>query len=161
TNDGIAIDFARVWAGSYQSEAGGPGGALNGASSTLDRWAFSIGGTAAHEAGHTFGLAHWMGVTTLAGEPPLSTHIMPQGCTMTDENRAGARRHFDDTSFSVLASNVGLSVQTIHNWDLFNPNGVTATRLEMDLLSTMPSLLETWAYSDSRSPWINPVVSGP
>ena len=42
--DGIGVDFARVWGGSYQSKAGGPGGALNGVNSTLQRWAFSIGG---------------------------------------------------------------------------------------------------------------------
>ena len=56
--DGVAVDYARVFGGSYQSLAGGAGGALNGANSTLQRWAFSIGGTAAHEAGHTYGLQH-------------------------------------------------------------------------------------------------------
>jgi hypothetical protein len=38
--DATGIDFARVWAGSYQSEAGGSGGALNGANSTLERDGF-------------------------------------------------------------------------------------------------------------------------
>src|SRR6202035_5172923 len=50
--------FARVWAGTYQTMLGGAGGQLNGANSTLERWAFAIGGTAAHEGGHTYGLIH-------------------------------------------------------------------------------------------------------
>src|SRR4051812_43771215 len=45
TNDPTVVDFARVWAGSYQLCAGGAGGQLNGGNSTLDRWANSIGGT--------------------------------------------------------------------------------------------------------------------
>jgi hypothetical protein len=56
--DRVAVDYAHVFGGSYPSLAGGAGGALNGANSTLQRWAFSIGGTAAHEAGHTYGLQH-------------------------------------------------------------------------------------------------------
>ena len=37
TGDATISDFARVWAGTYQSTAGGAGGALNGANSTLER----------------------------------------------------------------------------------------------------------------------------
>lgn len=158
--DATVVDFARVWAGSYQARAGGAGGALNGASSTLDRWAASIGGTAAHEAGHLFGLSHGNGATVKPGEDALTRHIMPQGSLVTDEQRAGYRRHFNDTEFSILAANVGLSIQTMHNWDLTNPNSVAARELQMEFLSTQASMVLSWSYAGSLSPWINPAVSG-
>lgn len=161
TGDAIGADFARVWALTYQTQSGGAGGALNGANSTLERWAFSIGGTAAHEAGHTYGLTHANGAVVLPGEDPLGTHIMPAGPTVTPENRACCRRHFDDTSFSILAANVGLSIETIHNWDFTNPNSVNANRVRFDLLSTLSALTISWSYGGNLSPWSAPVVSGP
>jgi hypothetical protein len=151
--------FARVWAGTYQSMMGGAGGELNGASSTLQRWAFSIGGTAAHEGGHTYGLTHANGETVKPGEDPIGTHIMPRGCALTNEQRAGSRRHFDDTSFSILASNVGLSIQTIHNWDFTNPNSTAASKLQITVLSTLPALTLSWSYLGDLSPWNAPTVT--
>lgn len=161
TGDVIGADYARVWALTYQQASGGVGGALNGANSTLQRWAFSIGGTVAHEAGHTYGLTHANGATVLPGEDPEGTHIMPAGGDVTPEERAGSRRHFDDTSFGILAANVGLSVETIHNWDFTNPNSVNANRIRFDVLSTQPSLALSWFYGGNLSPWTTPVVSGP
>jgi hypothetical protein len=161
TGDAIGADYARVWALTYQQISGGPGQALNGANSTLERWAFSIGGTAAHEAGHTYGLTHANGETVLPGEDPVGTHIMPAGPTVTPEERAGSRRHFDDTSFGILAANVGLSVETIHNWDFTNPNSVDAKQIRFDLLSTQPTLSLSWSYGGNLSPWTAPAVSGP
>jgi hypothetical protein len=32
------------------------------------------------------------------------------------------RRHFSDVTFSILAANVGLTLETIHNWDLTSPH---------------------------------------
>jgi hypothetical protein len=58
TGDADVVDHSRVWAGSYGAYCGTPGGQLDGANNTLDRWAYGIGGTAAHEAGHNYGLAH-------------------------------------------------------------------------------------------------------
>jgi hypothetical protein len=156
SGDSIGADYARVWAGTYQGVSGGPGGALNGANSTLQRWAFSIGGTAAHEAGHTYGATHADGATTLAGEDPFETHIMPAGPSITPEDRAGSRRHFDDTVFSKLAANVGLSIETIHNWDFTNPNSVDAHQIQFELLSTLPSLTLSWTYLGGGSPWSTP-----
>jgi hypothetical protein len=157
TGDPTPLGFARVWAGTYQNSAGFPGGALEGANSTVNRWSRAIGGTAAHEAGHTYGLSH--NTTTLPGEDDFGRHLMPAGSDVSQEERAGYRRHFSDTEFSTLASNVGLSIQTMHNWDLVNPNSQTAHQFRMTFLSPQESPVLSWSYAGSRSPWINPTVS--
>ena len=160
TGDGTAVDYSYVWGKTYQDWTGGPGGALNGANSTLDRWANSIGGTAAHEAGHNYGLAH---NTTLApGEDTYKHHVMPAGGSLNAEDRAGYRRHFSDGECSTLAANVGLSLQTMWNWDMVNPNAAAAYSLDMTVLypSTTPPVL-AWSFAGCSSPWINPTVIGP
>jgi hypothetical protein len=129
TGDATLVDFAYVWGATYQGLFGGAGGALNGANSTLERWAKSIGGTAAHEGGHNYGLSHNDGLPLAAGEDPLVHHIMASGSHYSGEDRAGYRRHFSDHEYSILASNVGLSVQTVWNWDFQNPNAETAVKL--------------------------------
>jgi hypothetical protein len=177
--DKVNIDFARAWAGTYVNCEGGAGGAgcsntgaLTGANSTLDRWAEAIGGTAAHEAGHTYGLLHSDDNTPTAcggepgsgpkpGEDNFTRHLMPSGCNLSGEDRAGYRRHISDRAFGLLATNVGLAIETIHNWDLVNPNSAAASSLTIDFLSMKGSLTTDWTFSDSPSPWINPVVTGP
>lgn len=160
TGDPTAVDYAYVWGKTYQDWTGGPGGALNGANSTLDRWANSIGGTAAHEAGHNYGLAH--NTTVAAGEDTYKHHVMPAGGSLNAEDRAGYRRHFSDGEFSTLAANVGLSLQTMWNWDLVNPNAAAAYSLDMTILypSTTPPVV-AWSYGGCNSPWLNPTVIGP
>lgn len=177
--DTIDIDFARVWAGTYVTcegaAAGGGGGcgatgSLTGANATLDHWAQAIGGSTAHEAGHTYGLSHTdddppgdlggqPGPAPLPGEDSYHRHIMPAGYNLTGADRANYRRHFSDRTFGILATNVGLSIQTMHNWDLTNPNAASAYKLRMDFLSTQPSLSINWSYGGTTSPWINPTVS--
>lgn len=162
TGDTMAVNFARVWAGTYEQCATGAGGALHGANSTLERWARSIGGTAAHEAGHGFGLAHTDGNRPLApGEDARVHHIMAPGPTYSFDDRADFRRHFSDHEYSVLAANVGLSVQTTWSWDFVNPDAGTGVTLQMDVLSVQPSLILSSAYGGPKSPWINPTLSGP
>jgi hypothetical protein len=159
TGDQTPVDFAYVWGATYHNLYGGAGGALNGTNSTLERWAKAIGGTASHEAGHSYGLSHNDGLPVAAGEDPLVHHIMAAGSNYSGEDRAGYRRHFSDHEYSVLASNVGLSVQTVWNWDFVNPNAQTATKLRMDILSTQASLTVSGPYNGNESPWINPTVS--
>jgi hypothetical protein len=155
--DTLAVGNARVWAGTYQVSAGFPGGALEGPNSTTTRWGNAIGGTAAHEAGHAYGLQH--NTTVLPGEDAFTRHLMPAGSDVSQEQRAGYRRHFSDTEFSTLAANIGLSIQTMHNWDLVNPNSTAGQKFRLTFLSTQPSMVMSWAYGGSKSPWINPAVS--
>jgi hypothetical protein len=177
--DAVNIDFARVWAGTYTTCEGGDGmggcsasGALTGANATLERWAQAIGGTAAHEGGHTYGLSHSddnpntgscgdLGPAPTPGEDGFRRHLMPKGCNLNGEDRASFRRHISNRTYGLLATNVGLSVQTMHNWDLVNPNAAEARSLTMDFLSSLPAVNLTWSWTGPSSPWINPVVSGP
>jgi hypothetical protein len=157
TGDATDLGFARVWAGTYQNTAGFPGGALHGANSTVNRWARSIGGTAAHEGGHTYGLSH--STDTNPGEDAFTRHLMPAGSAVNAEHRAGYRRHFSDDDFSTLAANVGLSIQTMHNWDLINPNSQTGHRFRLTFLSPQSSPVMSWSYGGSLSPWSTPVLT--
>jgi hypothetical protein len=158
TGDAVKVDFARVWGGTYQNQFGGPGKALNGSNSTLSRWANALGGTTAHEAGHNYGIAH--NTVVASGEDSLIHHIMPAGINHNGEQRANPR-HFSDNEYSILASNLGLSIQTMHNWDLINPNAQTGARLRIRFLSTQSSLIQSWSYAGPLSPWNTPVISGP
>lgn len=175
----VDVDFAREWAGTYTTCEGATPtggctttGALTGANATLDRWAQAIGGTAAHEAGHTYGLLHSdddppsgdcgeAGPAPLPGEDSYHRHVMPRGCYLSGDDRAGYRRHFSDRTYGLIAGNVGLSIQTMHNWDLINPNAAEAHTLAIDFLSALPAVNISWTFTGASSPWINPVVSGP
>lgn len=167
-NNAHNIDHARVWAGSYPLGCGGSSGALTGANSTLARWGNAIGGTAAHEAGHNYGLQHGDDSFIQAGEDNRFNHIMPSATLAGDtppvptcDFRAGVKRHFSDATFSILAHNVGLVSQSVGNWDFVNPNPATAVRMEMELLSTAGTLTLTNWWNGLWSPWQNPTVSGP
>jgi hypothetical protein len=188
TGNTIAVDYARVWAGSYTTCEGGGGppdggvgctsGALDGANNTLEHWAQAIGGTAAHEAGHTYGLAHENddpppcpasptcddsqgGPAPTPGEDPYYQHLMPAGYNLTDTQRADYRRHFSNLTFGLLATNVGLSVETMHNWTFINPNAESGSSLTIAFLSTLTTVPVSWFYNGNQSPWLNPTVSGP
>jgi hypothetical protein len=195
-NTGAAnpINFARVWAGFYTVCEGGGGpnvlgpptvfnngnpyvcstaGALTGPNDTLEHWVQAIGGTAAHEAGHTYGLAHTdenpnndpctrfaNGPPSNPNEDPFNRHLMPAGCNLTGLDRV-FRRHFGNRAYGILATNVGLSISMMHSWDLVNPNAESASSLTIDFLSPLSSISIVGPYAGPQSPWLNPVVSGP
>lgn len=156
TGDADGVDHARVFGGSYGVFCSAE---LSGAGNTLDRWALGIGGTAAHEAGHNYGLSHSSVVHS--GEDAFVHHIMPAGPSMPCTNRVGERRHFSDQDFGILANNVGLTLQSLANWDFVNPNAATASRLRMQVLSRSMTLTPVSTYTGSLSPWNPPTVSGP
>lgn len=182
-NEPADVDFARVFAGTYVDCEGGNGteslingcsmtGALTGSNSTLEHWAQAIAGTAAHEAGHTYGLAHHdedppagtnacmdPGPPLLAGEDGFKKHLMPSGCNVDGLDRTTFRRHFGDRTFGILAANVGLSIQTMHNWDMVNPNAVAASSLAIDFLSPKKTVTVDWFWDGATSPWLSPKVS--
>ncbi|MGZ5102251.1 MAG: hypothetical protein ACXWBU_15950 [Usitatibacter sp.] len=174
----VDVLFGRVWAGAYVACEGGNGlntgcsmtGALTGANSTLDHWAQAIGGTAAHESGHTYGLNHSdddpatgacleFGPGPSPGEDAFTRHLMPNGCRLDGPARTTYRRHVSDVGYGILATNVGLSVQTMHNWDLVNPNAQAGHSLAIVFLSPLASINLTWSWAGASSPWINPVVT--
>jgi opacity protein-like surface antigen len=164
--DSEGQDFARVWAQQFQSSYGGSGGSLTGSLSTLERWAVSIGGTAAHEGGHNYGLNH-TDATPRSGsvEDPTLNHVMATssdfGSTVFErgDNRAKRIRHFSDKSFEILGHNVGLNFKTLSNWDFVNPNDTNATRLTITLLSAASAMTRGWFYTGSLSPWTDPVLT--
>jgi hypothetical protein len=163
TGDGNPVDFARVWAGVFQACATKHDQGLDGTNSTTQRWAESIGSTAAHEAGHNFGLSHDDGFPLSLNEDRFRHHLMRRGAAYNWKERAEPR-HFSDFEYSILANNVGLAMDTMWGWDLTNPNsgpGPNAAKLRMELLSVSPSLILSWPYSGNRSPWINPTLRGP
>ena len=164
--DGIAADHARVWGNSYPAGCGPTHGALEGANSTLGHWSNAIGSTSAHEAGHNYGLQHTDDSFIHAGEDNRFHHIMPSAtlpgemAPVPDCNFRASPRHFSDTTFSILAHNVGLVSQTMGNWDFVNPNTSNASQLRMEVLSTASSLTLTYWWNGLWSPWSAPTVSG-
>jgi hypothetical protein len=160
-------DHARVWGGSYPLGCGSASeGALEGGNSTLSRWANAIGSTGAHEAGHNYGLQHGDDSFIHTGEDNRFHHIMPSATLpgesppVPDCTFRASKRHFSDTTFSVLAHNIGLVSQTMGNWDFVNPNVGNASQLRMEVLSTASTLTLTYWWNGLWSPWSAPTVSG-
>lgn len=155
--DDNEMDYARVWAGSFESSFGGSGGALNGANSTLARWANAIGGTISHEGGHNYGPDH-PDAAPVGSEDEESNHLMS---TPSGEDRA-QDRHFSNTSFEILAGNLGLYEQTVSNWDFINPNDSTADGFRITVLVRPADGTPTKGsmYTGGLSPWEDVSISG-
>lgn len=161
TNDVDPQDYARIWAKSFKDAFGGTGGALAGTNSTLQRWATAIGETTAHEAGHNFGLGHGHSAPRAgSAEDEQNNHIMATGSTgLTGEMRASRDRHFSDTEYEILGHNLGLTFETLHNWDFANPNDTNANKMQIKILSTAGSLTIGWFWTGTSSPWTNPTIT--
>jgi hypothetical protein len=161
TGDGDSQDYARIYAASFGDAYGDPGEALNGADSTLERWATAIGHTTSHEAGHNYGLSHANSAPVPgSGEDQQTNHILATGSSgLTGEIRADVTRHFSDTSYEILGHNLGLSINTLYNWDFTNPNNTDAHSLVITILSEASSLTLDWFYTGNRSPWTSPTVA--
>lgn len=161
TNDSDPQDYSRVFAKSFKDAYGGAGNVLNGAGSTLARWTYAIGETAAHEAAHNYGVAHGNSAPRPASaEDSQNWHIMATGSTgLTGLMRVTRNRHFSDTEYEILGYNVGLNIKTLHNWDFVNPNNLSADSMRIKVLSTSSSLSINWWYNGSASPWQNPTVT--
>ena len=157
TGNGQSVEHARVWAGTYQQFTGSSGGQLYGDDSTVRRWAASIGGSIAHEAGHTYGADHPDGTVLASGEDAIAHHLMAAGRNFSFKDRA-LTRHFSDEEYETLASNVGLAVQTMFVWGLTNQNQRTAAALMLDILSVQPNLVLGPSYEGKLSPWTAPVL---
>lgn len=161
TGDAVAQDFARVFADTFGVEYGGAGGVLNGANSTLDRWANAIAGTTSHEAGHNYGLGHSASISQPT-EDDRKNHLMASGSSggLTGADRV-KDRHFSDESFEILAANIGLYQQTVSNWDFINPNNTAADGFVITVLVD-PSAGAPAAgsiYTGTLSPWNNVSIS--
>lgn len=158
--DNDAQDYARVWSGSFLSAYGGTGQALEGADSTLERWATAIAGTTTHEAAHNYGCAHGDAAPrTGSAEDPENNHILATGSTLTGEMRAGTDRHFSDTSYEILGHDIGLNVKTVYNWDFFNPNDEDAYGMIIKILSEASLLTVDWVFRGSLCPWDDPTIT--
>ena len=158
--DADAQDYARIYAGTFEEQFTGTGEALEGANSTLERWARAIASTSAHEAGHNYGLSH-SNANPRPGttEDARTNHIMISGGLNSGESRAGTNKHFSDQSYEILAHNIGLTIKTLYNWDFVNPNDVDAHSLELTLLSAASSLSIGWWYNGTYSPWRDPALT--
>jgi hypothetical protein len=144
--DSKTVDFARIFAGAYN---------CSGLDLALSGWANSIGGTAAHEAAHNYGLSHEDG-----NETESKLHLMRRGRFYDAEDRAKPR-YFSNFETSLLARNIGLSIDTMWTWEFTNPNTQPAATLRMELLSVRKDLTMSWAFAKETSPWVDPVFSGP
>ena len=167
-----AANHARIWGGTCKEfcMSSPPGtGPLDGTNSTMERWANCIAGVTSHEAGHNYGLWHDHAMPK-TGESHLD-HIMsttvcslcgtPCMCCVKCADRVTHNRRFNDTSYELLAAEIGLLTQTLHNWDFKNPNTKDATRLDLEVLSEETTLTLLWTYSGFACPWSTPAVIDP
>ena len=95
-NDPDDNDFGRVWAGAF----GAWDEAWQGTNSTVERWARTIGETAAHEAGHNYGLVH----PDYYADP---NHIMTTDMDITPEERATLDRYWKWNNYNHLMGVLG------------------------------------------------------
>ncbi|MBK7872621.1 MAG: hypothetical protein IPJ74_19040 [Saprospiraceae bacterium] len=152
------LSYASIWVGELKNEFSGTGGALNSSHTDISkRWVNAIATTAAHEAAHNYGLDHSIALPSSSQEDTLTNHLMAEGNTTDGNNRATVSKHFSNTSFGALAHRLGLQVNTLHSWELINPNNQAADQLIITVFSKANNL--TINNADlSRCPWQAPRV---
>lgn len=154
--DYYAQDNARLWVGELVQWAGVE---LTGTGSTPERWATAIANLVLHETGHNYGTGHG-DAAPRTGEDAAWNHFMALP-TMgwTPARLVGSLAHHSDASYEAMAHSVGLTAQTVSNWDFVNPNSATADRLVIKLMAPSPSnLTEGWIYGGQLSPWSTAVL---
>lgn len=158
-NNQVSGDYARVWAGVFEKKMTYFTGPLHGSNSTIERWATGIGGTVSHEGGHNYGLGHENSIPRIGTpETPRNRHILASGNILSFNRRVSQRRHFSDQSYEILAHNVGLNIQSLYNWNLYNPNDEPANSMAITVLSTAPQLTVALSNNSSFNPWDTPTI---
>ncbi|MDX1940464.1 MAG: hypothetical protein SFU99_07925 [Saprospiraceae bacterium] len=153
------VGYARIWVGEFKNQFGMSGGALNSShSDILNRWANAIASTASHEAGHNYQLGHETLASSNSQEDAITNHIMTEGNLLDGNNRATVPKHFGNANFEALAHSLGLNVNTLHSWDLINPNSQVATQMVITVFSKATSLSIVNA-DVSRCPWQAPTLT--
>ncbi|HUP42736.1 MAG TPA: outer membrane beta-barrel protein [Thermoanaerobaculia bacterium] len=156
TGDADAQDYCRVWVEELESWTGAE---LSGANSTVERWATAIANLSAHEGGHNYGGMHSESAPR-PGEDARPNHFMADPAAgATPDTISDRLNHFSDTTYERFGHDLGLNIKTLHNWDFVNPNGSSADRLTITLLSSATTLTIGWSYNGSLSPWTNPTVT--
>jgi hypothetical protein len=156
TGDAVAQDFCRVWVSSLQDWADVE---LKGANSTLERWSTAIANLALHETSHNFGSTHGDAIPVSGEDAPPNHFIADPALGATPDTIVDRLNHHSDTSYEKLGHNLGLAIQTLHNWDFVNPNAQDADAATIRVLSKAGSLTIGWFYGGALSPWTNPTVT--
>ena len=156
TGDNDSKDYCRVWAENLESFCGTE---LTGANSTVDRWATAIANLAAHESSHNYGAAHGEAAPN-PGEDTAPNHFIANPAMgATGETIASRLNHHSDTVYERFGHDLGLAIETLHNWDFVNPNGTDADAMTIRVLSKAASLTEGSTYLGPMSPWDVPTIT--
>jgi hypothetical protein len=156
TGDAVAQDFCRVWVSSLQDWVDAE---LTGANSTAERWATAIANLALHETSHNYGASHGDAIP-VSGEDAAPNHfIADPSFGATPDTIVDRLNHHSDTAYEKFGHDLGLAIQTLHNWDFVNPNAQDADAMTIRVLSKAAALNIGWFYGGSLSPWTDPTVT--
>jgi len=156
TGDSVAQDFCRVWVSELQ---GWVTSELTGANSTAERWATGIANIAMHETSHNYGSTHSDAIPVSGEDVPENHFIADPALGATPATIVDRLNHHSDTSYEKLGHDLGLTIQTLHNWDFVNPNAQDADAMTIRVLSKAGALTIGWFYGGTLSPWTDPTVT--
>ena len=162
--------LVRIWADSLDPAFSVLGNTLcSPPSFSFVDFANAIGSYVSHEVGHTYLLDH-CDARSRPGEAPETSHLMSDfgsdTCSIGSPTVSlpcstlrGTNRHFGDTAYSALASSIGLRVNSLHAWDLENPNPEAACEFHVDVSTPSSSLTVLWNDLGALAPWGAPSVT--